>query len=888
MKKMNSISSICTVIFCLVLMLSGFPTPVFAAKEMFSTYEVTSVSISGIDAPEAGKYFDFTAEENSQKYNIIKVVWKQQYSDKFITNTSSVVQPGIQYSVCIILEVATPDHHFKTGEGRVSAVPSVTVNGQTARADNTQDYELFSIDASKYEHDTVYQRFLRVWYTFPEVPEGDAIESIEILIDPPVSGELPAKKAVIPTVNGGENVGFINVDDITWNYQDGRSLPYGTAFEYGENYTVALYLSAVRSRKYATDPNHFFASPGNPFTAVVATVNGKTATVLPNGDASAHIIVSAVLTCEGVGKISEASVSITPPKAGEAPDYNAVVNGKNYTTADTKDRFTSGGVTWYNETENKSMYVGIDKFEGGSTYSVTVELEAADGYAFSSYAIPASINGKAAEIDGRDSSEAYLHCTFEALPEEKHICSPIKADEVKATCTTDGKKEHYLCTECGKFFEDAKCTKEITDINRWGVIPAAGHTGGKATCKEQAKCTSCGVSYGEFAAHNYGSGWDYKDASGHAHTCKVCGAHDSLQPHSGGTAKCGEKAKCTACKTEYGEIKAHVWSTAWDYKDTKGHAHKCTVCGGHDTVQEHSGGTADCQNKAKCSACGTEYGKTGDHKWSTQWDYTDTKGHAHKCTVCGERGDIVKHTPGAAATEASPQTCTVCNYVIEPAKKHEHKLTKAAAADASCTTAGKEQHYVCEGCGKIFSDSKGTKEITDQDSLIIPAVGHKESKWKSDADIHWKECTVKGCGVIIEGTNAGHEFGKNDKCTVCGFKRDAKPAEVTSPNQTETDAPKTGEVQETEEKDKTNPGKNDPPEETSDNTDNEIFGESVSTEDQTPQEPQDAVQNGEEPSSSADSGSNTILLIITAAAVILAAVCMIVMTAVLLKKNKRT
>ena len=886
MKKMNAIYRIYTVIFCLILMLGGFTTSVSAAKEMFSTYEITSVSISGIDTPEAGKYFDFTAEESSQKYDIIKVVWKQQYRDKFITDTSAVVQPGIQYSVCVILEVATPDHHFKTGEGRVSAVPSVTVNGQTAHADNTQDYELFSIDASKYEHDTTYKRFLRVWYTFPEVPEADLIENFTVVIDPLTAGELPANKAVITTVNGGENVGYINVDDITWSYQDGRDLPYGTPLEYGEDYTVVLNLSAVRSRKYATDPNHFLASPGNPFPAVTAAVNGKNATVLPNGDASAHIIVSAVLTCEGTGKISEASVSLTPPKAGEGPDYNAVVNGKNYTTADTKDRFTSGGVTWYNETEKKSMYVGIDNFEGGNTYSVTVELEAAEGYTFSSYAIPASINGKSAEIEGRDGSEAYLHYTFEALPEEKHICSPIKADEVKASCETEGKKTHYFCSECGKFFEDAQCTKEITDISRWGVIPAAGHTGGKATCAEKAKCKTCGVSYGEFTEHNYGSGWDYRDASGHAHTCKVCGAHDPVKAHTGGTAKCGEKAKCAECKAEYGEIKAHVWSTAWDYKDTKGHAHKCTVCGEHDSVQSHTGGTADCMNKAKCSACGIEYGKTGEHKWGTEWDYTDTKGHAHKCMVCGDHDSVVKHTPGPAATETSEQLCTSCNYVIEPKKQHTHQMIRVDAVDAACTTDGKKQYYTCSSCGLISSDSRGEKEISDPNTLIVPASGHKDSKWQSDADCHWKECTVKGCGAVTAEKET-HEFNKSGKCTVCGYQS-ANTPETSLTAETEKEA-ETEAEKETETE--TNAKTETKSEETTvipDNPDTPEISDSsdISTEETVPN--QDTAE-GNDPEPVPDDGNSDhdipwMLLIAAAAAVV---VCVVVITVVIIKRNMK-
>lgn len=697
MKKSTVLKRLIAATVMAILMLNYPATSASAAKEQMKAYEITSVAITGIDAPEAGKPFDFTAEEASQKYNIIKVAWQQQYSDKYITSTSSTATPGLVYSVCIVLEVATPNHFFKTGDGRVSAVTDVTVNGQPAWANNTQDYELFSIDASKYEHDTTYKRFLCVWYTFPEVSGPPPIQSLDLKIDSPVTGESPATQAVIPTVDGMENVGYINIDHIEWSHQSGSDMSANTPFEYGESYTVAFYLTALSPREYATDPNHVLATPGNPFTAVTATVNGKTATVLPNGNAAKNIVVSVVLTCDGIGKIPEASASVTPPKAGESPNYGAAVSSNKYTVAGTVDRFTSGGVTWYNETDKKSLYVGSDKFESGKVYSVTVELSASEGYEFPTSGLAATINGQAAETWGRDSSEAFLSYTFEAL---KHICSPTKVEEKKATCTENGKKAHYFCQECGKYFEDSNCTKEIAGIDAWGVTQATGHSGGKATCVEKAKCKVCGVSYGEFAAHDYGKAWDYTDASGHAHKCKVNG------------------------------------------------------CDQHDAIE--------------------------------------------------------KHTPGPEATNTAPQTCTVCKYVIAPADTHTHELVEVEKVDATCTTAGKKAYFYCKSCGGVFSNATGTKKITDESTLIIPAAGHKESKWKSDSDMHWKECNAKGCDAIIDGTKAGHEFGDNNKCAVCGFKQEdsvaktepasSESAEITEADTTEaeTTAPDTTEPESTE------------------------------------------------------------------------------------------
>ena len=45
-----------------------------------------------------------------------------------------------------------------------------------------------------------------------------------------------------------------------------------------------------------------------------------------------------------------------------------------------------------------------------------------------------------------------------------------------ATCTEGGKKAYYKCEGCGKFYEDALGTKEITDLASWGNIAKIAHT----------------------------------------------------------------------------------------------------------------------------------------------------------------------------------------------------------------------------------------------------------------------------------------------------------------------------------------------------------------------------------------------------------------------------
>lgn len=179
--------------------------------------------------------------------------------------------------------------------------------------------------------------------------------------------------------------------------------------------------------------------------------------------------------------------------------------------------------------------------------------------------------------------------------------------------------------------------------------------------------------------------------------------------------------------------------------------------------------------------------------------------------------------------------------MITPAKQHKHDLTKVAKTDATCTAAGEEQHYVCDGCGKLFSDSKGSTEITDKDSLIIPATGHKDSAWKSDADVHWKECTVKSCDELTV-EKGSHEFNKAGKCTVCGYVSEDETEEPKT-----TDAPA--------EDDTTSPDEPDDTEKTD-----------------TPAD---------------DNEGNAVMWIVVIVSGVLAVACIAVVVIVLVKKNKK-
>ena len=85
-----------------------------------------------------------------------------------------------------------------------------------------------------------------------------------------------------------------------------------------------------------------------------------------------------------------------------------------------------------------------------------------------------------------------------------------------------------------------------------------------------------------------------------------------------------------------------------------------------------------------CNACG--HVRSITHNYSNSWS-SDSTGHWYACTVCGDKKDFAAHTPGAAATEATPQTCTICGYVLE-AQTVVPLTTHNYGADGKCTVCG--------------------------------------------------------------------------------------------------------------------------------------------------------------------------------------------------------
>ena len=187
---------------------------------------------------------------------------------------------------------------------------------------------------------------------------------------------------------------------------------------------------------------------------------------------------------------------------------------------------------------------------------------------------------------------------------------------------------------------------------------------------------------------------------------------------------------------------------------------------------------------------GTTYNVTGDvtlyaiwedkphtHTYNTTWS-TDSTKHWHECSVCGNKKDEAAHTPGAAATETTPQTCTACGYVIKEAIGHVHsyteKNTDAKYLKSAATCTAKAVYYYSCSCGE-----KGTETFESGETLAHTW----ETKWVNNDGKHWHECTV----CKTKSDEADHAFewkidkeatvteagAKHEECKVCGYKKAA-------------------------------------------------------------------------------------------------------------------
>lgn len=149
--------------------------------------------------------------------------------------------------------------------------------------------------------------------------------------------------------------------------------------------------------------------------------------------------------------------------------------------------------------------------------------------------------------------------------------------------------------------------------------------------------------------------------------------------HTGGTQgpTCTKGKICEKCGAEYA-IPGHVWGE-WSSAGNGTHIRNCKNCYKVDTAS-CSGGTATCNAKAVCEACGVEYGEKDP-------DNHDLIPHEAKAPTCTEKG------------WSAYDTCSRCSYTTyaeQPALNHALEQHEAKAP--TCTEKGWSAYETCSRC----------------------------------------------------------------------------------------------------------------------------------------------------------------------------------------------
>ena len=460
----------------------------------------------------------------------------------------------------------------------------------------------------------------------------------------------------------------------------------------------------------------------NPITT--ATINGDNATIELNNDGYLAIKKSFVASASAT-TIDTIAVTVTVPVAGAAP----VVEPAGLPTGVTCEPVLTTVTGWYDSETNTKM-ASTEKFVEGKTYYICLFLSADTGYSFANPITTATINGDNATIELNNDGYLAIKKSF--------VATAAATTEYDIT-VTDGKATIGAGTEISKAAEGTTVTLTANAapsgqvFDKWvvvsGSITLADANSATTTFTMPASAVSVKATYKD-APHTHTFDQEIiKDAA--LKTAADC-THDAVyyKSCSCGAISTDDADTFTAINSALG----HAWPEegSWS-KDTDKHWYECSRC--------------------------------------------HLKNHWHECSVCHTKKDEAAHDYG------DDDICDICTY--DNSVPHTHNLTLVDENPATCTTPGNKAYYTCDGCDKWFEDATGSVEITDKTSVILTANGHTPSGWKSDADNHWKECTVVGCGVIIEDSKAAHTASewitdtpatattdgtKHKECTVCHRK----------------------------------------------------------------------------------------------------------------------
>ncbi len=316
-------------------------------------------------------------------------------------------------------------------------------------------------------------------------------------------------------------------------------------------------------------------------------------------------------------------------------------------------------------------------------------------------------------------------------------------------------------------YNSATCTSPKT-CNLCGLTSgeSLGHTGGTANCKTRAKCTRCEKYYGSLNANNH---VNIKTLEAVASTCTKTGLTKGK--------KCGDCGKVIVAQQTVAK-EDHTYSNMCDKT--------CNVCGKTRTVSEHPFGDWTTIKAPSCTETGVEKRICSACKKEESRDVV-AKGHKFKDWIITKQPTA--NTNGEAERKCQNSGCT----------KMEIKTIAKLASDGHTHKFGNWETKEKATCTNDGQNIRKCTICQETELITILAKGHDFENWQIKKQSTCtkdgsrfricKACDTKDTDII---SHTGHKFGeavvekeatetkeglKIYTCSVCGeIKKEIIPS----------------------------------------------------------------------------------------------------------------
>ena len=282
--------------------------------------------------------------------------------------------------------------------------------------------------------------------------------------------------------------------------------------------------------------------------------------------------------------------------------------------------------------------------------------------------------------------------------------------------------------------------------------------------------------------HTHRSGGWQSDETDHWKKCDVCNAEFDRAAHSGtDDGDCTTEVVCGECGYVItAAAKAHTWGSGTPSGNGT-HTRSCTAEGCKATKTDNcSGGTATCQEKAKCAVCGQAYGELAAHSFTAEVaDAKYLKSPAtctakavyyKSCAVCGEKGtetfetgNVLGHDWGEWTSNGDGTHTRVCQN-----DKTHKETANCSGGTATCT-----EEATCKDCGGKYGEKDPTNH-TGKKEWTATKTKHQQ-QWSCCGEVTVaEESHTFGDWVVTKKATSRKSGEKTRTCEVCDYTETEK------------------------------------------------------------------------------------------------------------------